>query len=292
MMQTMDFYYQATPEDTALPFRTEPTLYRDWARVYYDPAWPGGVSPRRCTILAFPGSGATQHPTISWLEMAVNLGYRVVHVLYHKGSRMGSESICAMNGYGSVSFPFHYASYIQNAHTVETAIKQMEERYPAETIILRGQSLGGGGCVAWTALAEMMESRNGFPVKPQFKLRKGKVLGTVANGMTSGGLSGYRWNDVQRVMNYVADYANKIKKTNTIISYGSDDSYAPLDFSRTIQLGLGKDSSVCIYYPPGHVGHNWINSEPTILLEFINAVYEGRAPMLPNGLPAVYGNGL
>lgn len=284
-------------EKIILPFRTADDIRFDWIHVYEDDSWPmssdgvNRVSPKECTILSFPGSGATTHPDTSvWVDTALAAGYRVYSVLGNSYGVNGGDRFTTL-GYGSTGNPMHTSLYIQGAWTVEASIEYCEAFFPTDTLILRGHSLGGGWCLAWASLANTALPVNGQPTRAQFNLRSGKLLGVQTNGMTSAGLGNLQWNDVYKVMNYVADFATKIKDIRVILSYGSEDKFAPQDFTRTIQLALPPDSSVTLCYPPGDEGHGWADYHPEVMLEFFNAIYDGRQPVLPSGEVAISGNG-
>lgn len=284
-------------ESIFLPFRTAVDVRTDWVHIYEDEDWPlaaDGVyrlPPKGCTILSFPGSGATKHPDADvWVDVALAAGYRVYSVIGNSYAVSGGDRITPM-GYGSTGNPIHTSLYIQGAWNVEAHIEYCEGFFPDDTYILRGHSLGGGWITAWASMANTQMPVDGYPENPQFKLRAGKVLGIQPNGMTSAGLGNRAWNDVYKVMNYVADFVSKIKNIRCILSYGSEDNFAPQDFSRTIQLALPIDSSVALVYPGGDEGHGWANSSPELLLEFFNAIYEGRSPVMQDGSIAVSGNG-
>lgn len=284
-------------EKIILPFRTADDIRFDWVHIYEDSSWPmssdgvNRVPPKGCTILSFPGSGATNHPDTSvWVDTALAAGYRVYSVLGNSYGVNGGDRFTTM-GYGSTGNPMHTSLYIQGAWNVEAHIEYCETFFPTNTLILRGHSLGGGWCMAWASLANTAQPVNGQPVSQQFRLRKGKVLGAQVNGMTSAGLGNLAWNDVYKVMNYVADFATKIKDIQVIMSYGTEDPFAPQDFSRSIQLALPKESSVYLVYPTGEEGHGWADLKPNLMLEFFNAIYYGRAPVMEDGKEAVIGNG-
>lgn len=268
------------PSDYSALRLQNPEQLRLSMKHFYDDSWDVTNTFQHPILLYLHGSGTTTHSTLTtpWLEAALNKGFQVVTVL-NFGAGTSSPSLFS-HGYGAVPSPLMLARILKEYHYVDavlTMIAALVEFVPANnSITILGQSLGADGAFAWAAMAPRNDSTN-----------YNKVRAVLGNGATMGGYGNFKWVNIHRAINSVADVLKLVTKP-AIAFYSDNDDYAPASFSRRVQRAMSDDQTNLYFISAGQVGHSWFNTRPDFVIDLAWDMHNVN-PIIVNGSPAIAG---
>lgn len=252
--------------------------YHLQTRTYMDDTWTSADG----IVLYFRGSGASGWPDSNSPLVQEILGKNYILVtLASFGVAGASEAAPYRYGYGNVNAPHFTAHWIRTAWEVASVLASVGVQ--SLPCVILGHSRGASAALAWAAgyCGEDTPDPTSFS----------GLKGIVANGATTAGIGGYRWNDMPRNINSMCNLLalNKIK---TLACWGGADDLAPPDYVKRIQQAIPEGKDTYVLTPSPDFGHSWIGSAAgaPILAQWIEQMMTDSPITLSDGVtPAVAG---
>lgn len=277
------------PENYPCPVR-RPSDYTEHQGVYFRGAeicYESYEQNKKGIVLYFHGSGGG--PTRQYaLSDAINdLGYTYIGI--NELGHGDSGPLTYRTGYGNVNNPEFQNRWIKTAWWIKTVMDYLKPRLEStgEKVVILGHSMGATGTIAYLAgYADFDE----VGVDTHVDKYKDYLKGVMVNGATIGGLGTFSWNDVNRNINGMSQMLRlaQYAKVRMLITYSDNDSYAPPDYVKRLQLALQKDDLTYLV-SSGDRGHAWTGKSrenADIAASWVDSLMTDKPILLLNGKPA------